>query len=173
MTSVRITPIARRPVETGIGHREHLRLTLKPREPVTGAVDGGWWPRSRNLAAEVPALLSVLADRLGAVEGVSYNPDDWGPTPSKIFDGGGRIRLGGYYSQHRDTIDVYGRQQLVTLLVVAPEATAPVAQAAVRAAGHRGNTDGVEALLLASRASSADDAAEQRRKIDGVPVPST
>ena len=150
MTSVRITPIARRPVETGIGHREHLRLTLKPREPVTGAVDGGWWPRSRNLAAEVPALLSVLADRLGAVEGVSYNPDDW-PTPSKIFDGGGRIRLGGYYSQHRDTIDVYGRQQLVTLLVVAPQATAPVAQAAVRAAGHRGNTDGVEALLLASR----------------------
>src|SRR3954462_6421140 len=85
MTSVRITPIARSPVETGIGHREHPRLTLKPRALATGAVDGGWWPRSRNLAAEVPALLSVLADRLGTVEGVSYNPDDWGPPPSKII----------------------------------------------------------------------------------------
>jgi hypothetical protein len=173
MTSVRITPIARSPVETGIGHREHLRLTLKPKAPATGAVDGGWWPRSRNLAAEVPALLSVLADRLEAVEGVSYNPDDWGPTPSQIVAGGGRIRLGGYRSQHRDTIDVYGRQQLVTLLVVAPEATAPVARAALRAAGHQGNTDGVEALLLASRAFSVDDAAEQRWEIDGGPLLST
>jgi hypothetical protein len=153
MTSVRITPIARSPVETDIGHREHLRLTLKPAAPATGSVDGAWWPWSRNLAAEVPALLAVLADRLGAVEGVSYNPDDWGPTPSKIIAGGGRIRLGGYRSQQRDTIDVYGRQQLVTLLVVAPEATAPVAQAALRAAGHRGNTDGVEALLRASAPS--------------------
>ncbi|GAA3060172.1 DUF5994 family protein [Pseudonocardia yunnanensis] len=153
MTSVRITPIARSPVETGSGHREHLRLTVKPTAPATGVVDGGWWPRSRNLAAEVPALLSALADRLGAIEGVSYNPDDWEPTPSKIIAGGGRIRLGGYRSQRRDTIDVYGRGQLVTLLVVAPEATAPVAQAALRAAGHRGNTDGVEALLSASAPS--------------------
>ena len=171
MTSVRITPIARSPVETGIGHREHLRLTVKPTAPATGAVDGGWWPRTRNLAAEVPALLSVLADRLGAIEGVSYNPDDWGPTPSKIIAGGGRIRLGGYRSQHRDTIDVYGRQQLVTLLVVAPEATALVAQAALRAAGHRGNTDGVEALLLASAPSPMPR--KQRREIDSGPVPST
>ena len=159
MTSVRITPIARSPVETGVGVREHLRLTVKPTAPATGAVDGGWWPRSRDLVAEVPALLAVLADRLGAVEGVSYNPDDWGPTPSKIIAGGGRIRLGGYRTQHRDTIDVYGRQQLVTLLVVAPEATAPVAQAALKAAGHRDNADGVEALLLASRALSVDDPA--------------
>jgi hypothetical protein len=159
MTSVRITPIARSPVETGVGVREHLRLTLKPTAPATGAVDGGWWPRSRDLTAEVPALLAVLADRLGAVEGVSYNPDDWGPTPSKIIAGGGRIRLGGYRTQHRDTVDVYGRQQLVTLLVVAPEATAPVAQAALKAAGHRDNADGVEALLLASRALSVDDPA--------------
>jgi Family of unknown function (DUF5994) len=169
MTSVRITPIARSPVETGIDHREPLRLTLKPTAPATGAVDGGWWPRSRNLAAEVPALLSVLADRLGAVEGVSYNPDDWEPTPSKIIAGGGRIRLGGYRSQRRDTIDVYGRRQLVTLLVVAPEATVPVAQAALRAAGHRDNTDGVEALLRASAPSPMPRSSAGR----STPAPST
>jgi hypothetical protein len=39
---------------------QHLRLRMKPRGPVTGFVDGAWWPRSRNLAAEVPALLAEL-----------------------------------------------------------------------------------------------------------------
>src|SRR5690242_271557 len=35
-----------------------LRLRLKPKAPTTGWVDGGWWPRSRDLAAE---LLDLLA----------------------------------------------------------------------------------------------------------------
>jgi hypothetical protein len=59
----------------------HLRLRLKPRGPVTGFVDGGWWPRSRGLPAELPALVAVLAVRLGPVESVSYNLDEWGHRP--------------------------------------------------------------------------------------------
>jgi hypothetical protein len=34
-----------------------LRLKLKPKAPTTGYVDGAWWPRSRDLSAELPALL--------------------------------------------------------------------------------------------------------------------
>jgi hypothetical protein len=41
--------------------RDQLRLRSKPKAPTTGWVDGGWWPRSRDLAAELPGLLSVLA----------------------------------------------------------------------------------------------------------------
>ena len=54
-----------RPVEDS---RERLRLRLKPKAPTTGWVDGGWWPRSRDLAAELPGLLSVLAVRMGRIE---------------------------------------------------------------------------------------------------------
>ena len=171
MTSAPTTPIARRATHIALDGREHLRLRLKPKAPATGAVDGGWWPRSRDLAVEVPALLAVLAVRLGSVEGVAYNLGDWAPTPRKITIGGARVRLAGYRSQHPDTIDVLGSRQRVTLLVVPPETPAPVAHAALMAAGHRANTDGVEALLLASHPCSFDNAAaEERWEIDGGPV---
>jgi hypothetical protein len=164
MTSVRITPITRSVKDTVLDHRPHLRLTLKSNAPATGAVDGGWWPRSRDLATELPALLAALAERLGAVEGVNYNLDDWGPTARKITIDGSRVRLAGFRFQHRDTIDVYSRQQRLTLLVVAPEAGEPVAHAALRAAGQRANNDTVEAMLLPARPNPGDDGAEQRRE---------
>ena len=47
--------------------REQLRL--KPKAPTTGWADGGWWPRSRNLAAELPGLLSVrTADAVASLD---------------------------------------------------------------------------------------------------------
>jgi hypothetical protein len=170
MTSVRITPASRNVRRIPPDDHERLRLDLKPEAPATGAVDGGWWPHARDLAAEAPALLAALTARLGTVEGVSYNLDDWGATRREITIDGARVRLAGYRSQHRDTIDVYSRRRLVTLLVVAPEATAPHARAALRAAADRANTDGVEALLLAPPARSVDDAADQRSEIDGAAV---
>ena len=36
-----------------------VRLRLKPAAPTSGHVDGSWWPRSRDLAAELPDLLAV------------------------------------------------------------------------------------------------------------------
>lgn len=155
MTSVRITPASSTVTPEGVDAR--ARLTIKPPAPVTGSVDGGWWPRSRDLAAEAPALLAALDERLARAEGVTYNLDDWGPTPRRIEVGRARIRLSGYRSQHPDTIDVHGRGRRVTLLVVAPETTEPVARAALRAAAHPASTDGVEALLLAHNTDSADE----------------
>lgn len=167
MTSVRITPASRSITPTAADHPDLPRLSLKPATPATGVVDGGWWPRSWDLAAEVPALLAALAPHLGSVEGVSYNLDDWGPTPRKITIGGARVRLAGYRSLHRNTIDVHGARHHVTLLVVAPEAAASVAHATLRDAGHPGNIDGVETLLRTSVDRSADDAGDRRWETDG------
>jgi hypothetical protein len=154
---------------------EPLRLRLKPKAATTGYVDGGWWPRSRDLAVELPGLLAVLAVRLGRIERVSYHLTDWPPTVRKISCGGSVVQLAGYRMQHADTVDVLGARQRVTLLVVPPEASAPTAQAALMTAGHRGNTDHVEALLRSVRITSqvldsADteaEAAQQRWELDG------
>jgi hypothetical protein len=155
-----------------IDDRQHLRLRLKPRGPATGFVDGGWWPRSRDLPAELPALLAVLAVRLGPVESVSYNLDTWGPTPRRITIDGRLVRLAGYRSQHPATIDVIGAAHRVTLLVVAPDAASAAAHGALLAAGHRGNTDRVDALLLAESTADTgeDEFAQQRWDLDGGPV---
>jgi hypothetical protein len=167
MTSDSITRRA-----TSVDERQHLRLRLKPRGPVTGFVDGGWWPRSRDLPAELPALLAVLAVRLGPVESVSYNLDTWGPTPRRITLDGRVVRLAGYRSQHPATIDVLGAAHRVTLLVVAPDAAPAAARGALMAAGHQGNADSVDALLLADPAADTgeDEIAQQQWDLDGGPA---
>jgi Family of unknown function (DUF5994) len=163
-------PTTRSAPQSAPDDSQHLRLRLKPRGPVTGFVDGGWWPRSRDLPAEVPALLAALAGRLGPVESVSYNLDAWGPTPRKITVDGRLVRLAGYRSQHPATIDVRSADHRITLLVVPPEATPQAAHGALMAAGRRDNADRVDALLLAGAADDADDVAQQRWDLDGGPV---
>jgi hypothetical protein len=116
LASVRRPSSRARPIEDS-----RVRLRLKPKAPTTGWVDGGWWPRSRDLAAELPGLLSVLAVRLGRIERVSYHLGEWGPTLHRISWGGGVVRLEGYRSQRANTVDVLALEQRVTLLVVAPE----------------------------------------------------
>jgi hypothetical protein len=129
---------------------EHSRSKLKPSAPPTGRVDGGWWPRSRDLAAEVPALQAVVAERLGTVESVSYHLGDWDPAARRIVVHGRTVRLAGYRTQHPATIDVLGARYRLTLLVVPPETDPAAAGAALAAAGSPGNTDEVEALLCAA-----------------------
>jgi hypothetical protein len=163
-------PTTRSAPQSAPSDSQKPRLRLKPRGPVTGFVDGAWWPRSRDLPAELPALLAVLAVRLGPVESVSYNLDDWGPTPRKITLDGRIVRLAGYRSQHPATIDVLAANHRITLLVVPPEATPEVAHGALMAAGRRANADRVEALLLAGDADDADDLAQLQWDLDGGPV---
>ena len=81
-----------------------LRLRLKPQGPTRGQVDGGWWPRSRDLAAELPSLLAVLAVRLGRIERLTYHLTDWSPAPRKIICRGGVVQLGALHAArlHRE-----------------------------------------------------------------------
>jgi uncharacterized protein DUF5994 len=123
------------------------RLSLKPEAPTTGLVDGAWWPASRDLAAELPALAAAVTSRLGPVEAVSYNIDAWDATPRRVGVGGGVVRMAGYHTQARDTVDVRGARHLLTLLVVPPDTEPRTAAAALAAAGRAGNTDGLDALL--------------------------
>jgi hypothetical protein len=91
------------------------------------------------------------------------------------------VRLGGYRAQHAKTVDVLAARQRVTLLVVPPETPAQAAHDALMTAGHRSNTDDVEALLNSRRvvpqivpsagasAPSEDEAqsSQQRREPEG------
>lgn len=126
---------------------DQQRLTLKSAEGSSGHVDGGWWPRSRDLAAELPDLLSELASRLGRIERVSYNLSVWGAVSRKLVVGKSVVRLAGFRSQHPDTIDVISGRRLITILVVPPEASTELAERALAAAADPGNTDPIDELL--------------------------
>lgn len=72
------------------------RLRLKPKAPESGYVDGAWWPHSEDLTAELPDLLSVLSVRLGPIDRVIYNVNEWANPPAKFATGGRTVRLDGY-----------------------------------------------------------------------------
>jgi hypothetical protein len=51
----------------------------------TGAVDGGWWPRSRDPDAELPGLIAGLDSSLWPITRVALNLDTPGtPLPAAL-----------------------------------------------------------------------------------------
>jgi hypothetical protein len=125
-------------------------LRLKPKAPATGYVDGGWWPRSRDLTAELAALAEVLAVRLGRIERVSYGLSAWDTAPRRVDVDGFPVRLEGFTYQAQNVIHVTGSKTgRISLLVVPPGMTDTAGHDAMMTAGHRGNADRPEEILAA------------------------
>jgi hypothetical protein len=123
---------------------------MKPEAPPSGVVDGAWWPRSDDLAEQLPALLTELWDRLGGVERVSYNLAAWPGAPRRISLSGHVVRLGGFRTQNPLSVDLVGAAgRLVTLLVV-PVGTSPDAAEAALAAGSDPGGGGTIRSMLGS-----------------------
>ncbi|HEX6354860.1 DUF5994 family protein [Actinophytocola sp.] len=152
------------------GHTQ-LRLRLKPQAPATGYVDGAWWPRSRDLADELPALAEVLAVRLGRIERVAYALSAWDATPRRLEVDGYRVRAEGFTYQDRNIIHVTGSNRgRISLLVIPPEMNETAGHDALMTAAHRGNADRPEDILGTVRLPAPRQAHEysaQRWESDG------
>lgn len=131
------------------GPHRQLRLRLKPKAPATGYVDGAWWPRSRDLTTELGALADVLAVRLGRIERVAYALSTWDKAPGRVQVNGFGARLEGFSYQDKNIVHVTGSNHVrISLLVVPPEMADPAAHDAMMTAGHRGNADRPEEILV-------------------------
>lgn len=121
------------------------RLSLKPRAHTTGFVDGAWWPRSRDLPAELPEL----AAGLGRIERVTYNLSTWDVSaPRRVDVDGHQVRLEGFDSQHPHTVNVItADRHRLTLMVVPPESTPAFAEQSLAMASQRDNVDSVDELI--------------------------
>lgn len=145
------------------------RLRLKPRGSVVGMVGGAWWPRTDDLAVELPDLLAVLSVRLGPIDRVLYKLGEWGPTPADLTIGERLVCLDGYRDQTANTIQVIGSNRDALVLLALPPQTDPKsAHTAMMAAAGRDDASTAEQLLPKSALNSNIDppaatAAEQGR----------
>jgi hypothetical protein len=145
---------------TKVGRRnsspEHTpRLRLKPKAPRSGYVDGAWWPRSDDLATELPDLLAVLSIRLGPVDRFIFNLNEWPTASAKFSTGGRRVRLDGYRRQPANTVEVLGlNRNRIVLLVVPPNADPDKAHATLMAAAVPSNKSTVDNLLVVTAEST-------------------
>jgi hypothetical protein len=124
------------------------RLRLKAKAPRSGHVDGAWWPHGDDLAAELPDLLAVLSVRLGRIDRVLYNLNEWEKAPAKLATGGRTVRLDGYRRQPVNTVEVLGLKSGRIVLLVVPAHTQPdQAHDTLMAAAGPDNASSVEELL--------------------------
>jgi hypothetical protein len=108
------------------------RLRLRPAGSVRSLLDGAWWPRSREPVTELTALIAALDLRQLPVSNLMLNAQAWDSHPRRIRVADRVIRLGWFASLDACLlIATTVNDQRVDLLVVAPDATAAVASAAM------------------------------------------
>jgi len=104
-------------------------------------LDGAWWPRSRNAAAEILALVPLVSEHLGGpVRRVSINIDAWdSDQPRRLRVGDDLVRLGWFRTIDPMTVTL-GRHndQRVTLLVIPPDLDPAEARQRLRGLPHDG-----------------------------------
>ncbi|MFJ1971419.1 DUF5994 family protein [Streptomyces sp. NPDC087903] len=106
-----------------------LRLQLAPPGSSPALIDGAWWPRSRDLTAELPALTAVLDPLWGRITRVTVNPTFWPVIPRKVPVQGHVVKVGWFKAEqdpHKLLLLSYtaGRWDL---LVIPPETDAVTA----------------------------------------------
>jgi hypothetical protein len=62
------------------------RLRLDPAGSRGTLLDGGWWPRSGDPAAELPGLIRAIDDRCGRVARLMLGPAGWDSQPRRRHD---------------------------------------------------------------------------------------
>ncbi|MER6349365.1 DUF5994 family protein [Streptomyces sp. NPDC001595] len=131
------------------------RLALKADGSSRGLLDGAWWPRSRELLRELPALTAVLDPLWGRITRIAVNPRYWPVVPREIAVGGHIVRVGWFTPEldpHKLLLLSYGTLRW-DLLVVPPETGAASAARLMAAASEPGGR-----ALTASELIAADDA---------------
>ncbi|MEU4268042.1 DUF5994 family protein [Streptomyces sp. NPDC026092] len=105
------------------------RLSLTPKTPLAGRLDGAWWPRSRDLAAELPALADALEGRWGRITRVLVNPGHWPVVPHKVAVTGHVLHVGWFTEQDPDKVILLSYTTGRCDLLVIPPETEPASAA--------------------------------------------
>lgn len=130
-----------------------VRLSLKPVTAAPGPLDGAWWPRSRDLAAELSALAATPDAPWGRIARVAVDRHFWPAVPRRVAVAGHVVRVDWIRADQdphkllllsRDT----GR---CDLLVIPPETDAVTAARLLSAAADPRLTATASGLLAVER----------------------
>ncbi|WP_086563838.1 DUF5994 family protein [Streptomyces africanus] len=111
------------------------RLSLAPVGSAPPLLDGAWWPRSRDLGAELPSLIAVLDPLWGRITRVTVNPTHWPAVPRKVPVAGHVVKVGWFLAEQdpHELLLLSYRAGRWNLLVVPPR-TPPESAARLMAA---------------------------------------
>lgn len=137
------------------------RLSLTPAGTTPTPLDGAWWPHSRDLTAELPALIAVLDPLWGRIMRLAVNSTNWPVLPRKIPVSGHVVKVGWFSAEldpHSILLRSYGADRW-DLLVIPPR-TAPETAAWLMAAA-------VDPARVQTASRMMREAADRRRRTEG------
>jgi hypothetical protein len=121
------------------------RLSLKPSGSAGGAVDGVWWPRSRDPAIELGALIEELGTQRPPVRGIALTRVGWDSAPRRIRLASGR-KVAVDWSQTGHMIRIIDTNyQWIDLLVI-PVDTTPASAERTLAMATEGHDPDITAI---------------------------
>ncbi|WP_030951710.1 DUF5994 family protein [Streptomyces sp. NRRL S-481] len=123
-------------------------LRLETTESREGVLDGAWWPRSRDIGAELPALLSALIAHLGPVTRVGLDSAAWEGLPTRIVVDDRVVHIDSFPVGDDTVLITRGDQDVFSLLVVPPHATPEAAHSAMAQAVRADNISQAEQILI-------------------------
>lgn len=117
------------------------RLVLRPAP--AAAVDGLFWPRTRQLSTEIDLLLQEWPAEGGHVSRILYSPPDWDDRPRQVEAAGRVVKTGCFPRDDTRVLTVVTSDRRRLLIgVLAPDTGHDEAVAALAAAGRHPATDG-------------------------------
>ncbi|MFC4506839.1 MULTISPECIES: DUF5994 family protein [Streptomyces] len=113
-----------------------------------GVLDGAWWPRSRDIAAELPVLVAALTEFLGPVTRVGLDAGAWDELPTRLVVADRVVHIDSFPVGDDTVLITRGEQDHFSLLVVPPHATPDAARAAMAEAVRADNVTQAEQILI-------------------------
>jgi Family of unknown function (DUF5994) len=130
----------RRHVATSPTPPSNPRLRMEPTGSRRTLLDGGWWPRSTDPAAELPGLALAIDHLRGPVNRLVLSAHGWDSKPRRLRVADRVLRLGYFTSQPINLVTALcDNGDRVDLLVVAPGTEPGTADAALTLAATTGN----------------------------------
>jgi hypothetical protein len=163
-----MTTITRTAPDTGFRGGIDVRVSLRDNAgDWASAFDGAWFPRTRNLAVEVPELIAELDRRGVRVERFTYALDAWAPAARKLVVQDRVVRTGGFRSMDPGVVCLTwdGGRRRADLLVVPPETDVLTGARALRLCMRRGLPRSPQMVLAAARSTPLPQVPEYRRAV--------
>ncbi|WP_329382866.1 DUF5994 family protein [Streptomyces sp. NBC_01351] len=131
-------------------------LRLETTRSRQGVLDGAWWPRSRDLTTELPALITALTGHLGPITRVGLDATAWQDIPTRLVIDDQVVHLDSDPVGDDTVLITRGHNDHFALLVVPPDTTADAAREAMARAVRADNTTQAAQILIAPTNDPAD-----------------
>ncbi|MFF1565837.1 DUF5994 family protein [Streptomyces sp. NPDC058293] len=135
-------------------------LRLQTTHSREGVLDGAWWPRSRDVTAELPALIQALTTYLGPITRVGLDTAAWEEVPTRLVVDDRVVHFDTFPVGDDTVLITRGDNDHFVLLVVPSATTADAARVAMARAVDADNVTQAADILVATLPEAATERAE-------------